>query len=62
MRESTAVAGLDWELHYEFVPAPPPAPTSGSGDTAAVAECGGELRSDMAGGGHITMQVHTNSL
>ena len=62
MRESTAVAGLDWELHYEFVPAPPPAPTSASGDTAAVAECGGELRSDMAGGGHITMQVHSNSL
>ena len=55
------MAGLDWELHYEFVPAPPPAPapTSGSGDTAAVAECGGELRSDMAGGGHITMQVQT---
>ena len=56
------MAGLDWELHYEFVPAPPPAPTSGSGDTAAVAECGGELRSDMAGGGHITMQVHSSSL
>ena len=66
-RESTAVAGLDWALHYEFVTraevsahAQSPAVTAAAAaiiPTAEPEDCDKEFRSDMAGGGFMTMQV-----
>ena len=69
-RESTAVAGVDWALHYEFVTraevsahAQSPAVTAVTAAAAAVIptaepeDCDKEFRSDMAGGGFMTMQV-----
>ena len=69
-RESTAVAGLDWALHYEFVTraevsahAQSPAVTAVTAAAAAIIptaepeDCDKEFRSDMAGGGFMTMQV-----
>ena len=81
VRESTAVAGLDWVLHYEFVtsarsevssrqtgarhsqsPAVVTAVTAAAAaaviPSAEPADCDQEFRSDMAGGGYMTMQEY----
>merc|ERR1719266_220386 len=71
VRESTAVAGLDWALHYEFVTraevsahAQSPAVTAVTAAAAAIIptaepeDCDKEFRSDMAGGGFMTMQEY----
>jgi len=59
VKESTAVAGLEWTVQYEFVTVAKDGPTTS--DDNDELSCDREFRSDHAGGGYITMQEYAVS-